>query len=193
MWRAHSHNENPSRPKIQPRLSRLQSQCFCWLSYPAIFSWFTGFDIQDCDNVPSFNTLVTVVVNCVKYTEKRLAEIPAALSELQKLYPGVQVSMGMWSNVFCFCFYSTFNIHVYIGTKPTGIAKLHPPSYWFISYQAFEPAGFEQDLPRNETKGTVWDHVFQFTYTLKSDALSVTTIDFSGIRTHDSLYEECAF
>jgi len=33
-----------------------------------------------------------------------------------------------------------------------GIAKLHPPAYCVIPYQAFEAAGFEQDLPRNEIK-----------------------------------------
>jgi len=49
--------------------------------------------------------------------------------------------------------------------KPTGIAKLRGPSYCVILYQAFEAADFEQDLPRNEIKGGLRDHVFQFTYT----------------------------
>ena len=49
-----------------------------------------------------------------------------------------------------------------------GIVKLHPPSYYAIPYQAFEAAGFEQDLLRNEIKGTMWDYVFQFTNTLNS-------------------------
>jgi len=35
-----------------------------------------------------------------------------------------------------------------------------------MPYQVFEAAGFEQDLSRNEIKGTLLDHVFQFTYTL---------------------------
>ena len=46
------------------------------------------------------------------------------------------------------------------------IAKLRPPSDCVMSYQAFEAAGFEQDLPRNETKGTMWDRVLKFTNTL---------------------------
>ena len=48
-----------------------------------------------------------------------------------------------------------------------GIAKLRPPSYCAIPYQAFDAADFEQDLPRNEIKGTMCDHVFQCTNTLK--------------------------
>ena len=39
--------------------------------------------------------------------------------------------------------------------KPTGIIKLRPPSSCVIPYQAFEAADFEQDLPRNEIKGTL--------------------------------------
>jgi len=35
------------------------------------------------------------------------------------------------------------------------IAKLSPPSYCIMPYQAFEAAGFEQDLPRNDIKGTL--------------------------------------
>jgi len=41
--------------------------------------------------------------------------------------------------------------------ETNGIAK---PSYCVIPYQAFEAADFEQDLPRNEIKGTIWGHVF---------------------------------
>ena len=37
----------------------------------------------------------------------------------------------------------------------TGIAKVHPPSYCVTSYQAFEAAGFEEDLRRNEIKYTM--------------------------------------
>jgi len=33
--------------------------------------------------------------------------------------------------------------------------KLRPPSYRVIPSQAFEAAGFGQDLPRNEIKGTL--------------------------------------
>jgi len=36
-----------------------------------------------------------------------------------------------------------------------GNAKLRPPAYGVIPYQAFEAAGFEQDLPRNEIKGAL--------------------------------------
>jgi len=36
-----------------------------------------------------------------------------------------------------------------------GIAKLQPPLYVVMPYQAFEAAGFEQDLPRSEIKGTM--------------------------------------
>ena len=39
-------------------------------------------------------------------------------------------------------------------------------SHYVIPYQAFEAAGFEQDIPRNEIKGTMWDHFFQFNNTL---------------------------
>jgi len=39
-----------------------------------------------------------------------------------------------------------------------GITKLRPPPDCVIPYQAFEAAGFEQDLSRNEIKGTMWDH-----------------------------------
>jgi len=35
-----------------------------------------------------------------------------------------------------------------------------------MPYQAFEAAGFEQDLPRNEINGTMYDRVFQCTNTL---------------------------
>jgi len=48
-----------------------------------------------------------------------------------------------------------------------GIAKLRPPSYCVMPYQAFEAEGFEQDLPRNEIKDTMRDCVFQFKYTFK--------------------------
>jgi len=37
--------------------------------------------------------------------------------------------------------------------NPIGIAKLRPPSNCVLPYQAFEAAGFEHDLPRNEIKG----------------------------------------
>jgi len=36
-----------------------------------------------------------------------------------------------------------------------GIAKLRPPSNGVVPYQAFEAAGFEQGLPRNEIKSTM--------------------------------------
>jgi len=39
--------------------------------------------------------------------------------------------------------------------KRTGIAKLCPPSYCATPYQAFEAAVFEQDIPRNDIKGTL--------------------------------------
>jgi len=48
-----------------------------------------------------------------------------------------------------------------------GIAKLRPLLYCVIPYQAFEAAGFERDLPKNEMKGTMRDHFFQFTNTLR--------------------------
>jgi len=50
---------------------------------------------------------------------------------------------------------TTGTVFRYIGTIPTGIAKFRPPSYCVIPYQAFEAAGFEQDLPRNEIKSTI--------------------------------------
>jgi len=39
--------------------------------------------------------------------------------------------------------------------NPSGIAKLHPPPYCVIPYQAFEAAGLEQGLPRNEINGII--------------------------------------
>jgi len=36
-----------------------------------------------------------------------------------------------------------------------------------MPYNAFEATGFGQDLLRNEIKGRLWDHVFQYTNTLK--------------------------
>jgi len=39
--------------------------------------------------------------------------------------------------------------------EPDGIAKLRLPSYSVILYQAFEAAGYEQDLSSNEIKGTI--------------------------------------
>ena len=53
-----------------------------------------------------------------------------------------------------------------MGTNLPRIAKLRSPSYCVIPYQAFEAAGFEQDLPINEIKGTICDHVFQCINTL---------------------------
>ena len=54
-----------------------------------------------------------------------------------------------------------YRIHVKIGTNPTGVAKLCPPLCCVIPYQAIKAAGFEQDLPRNEIKGTMGDHVLR--------------------------------
>ena len=48
-----------------------------------------------------------------------------------------------------------YRIRVYIGTNPTGITKLRPPSYCVIPYQAFEAADFEEDLPTNEIKSAM--------------------------------------
>ena len=45
------------------------------------------------------------------------------------------------------------------------LSSAHHP-YHVIPYQAFQAPGFEQDLPRNEIKGTMCDHVFQCTNTL---------------------------
>jgi len=39
--------------------------------------------------------------------------------------------------------------------NPAGIAKLRPLAYCIVPYQAFEAAGFGQDLPRNEIKDTM--------------------------------------
>jgi len=47
----------------------------------------------------------------------------------------------------------------------SGMARHRPPSYCVIPDQALEAASFEQDLPRNEIKGTMCDHVFQCTNT----------------------------
>ena len=57
-------------------------------------------------------------------------------------------------------------IRVKIGTKPIEIAKLRPPSYRVIPYQAFKAAGFEQTLPRSGIKGRLRDNGFQLIYTL---------------------------
>jgi len=54
-----------------------------------------------------------------------------------------------------------------MGMNPTGISKLRPPFYCVVPYQAFE-AAFEQDLPRNEIKGMMPDHVFSSLTLLKS-------------------------
>jgi len=48
--------------------------------------------------------------------------------------------------------------------ETAGITELRPPLYCVMPHQAFEAAGFEQEQ-RNEIKGTLGDHVFQFTCT----------------------------
>ena len=44
-------------------------------------------------------------------------------------------------------------IRIEIGAKWMAVAKLRPPSYCIMPYQAFETTGFEHDLLRNEIKG----------------------------------------
>ena len=66
--------------------------------------------------------------------------------------------------------------------KPAGITTLRRPSCCVITYQAFEAAGFEPDLPRNEIKG-IMHHVFQFTNALTGWALTgwaITGWDLTG-------------
>jgi len=60
-----------------------------------------------------------------------------------------------------------YRIRVSIETNPTGMANLRPTSYCVIPYQTIEAAGFQQDVPKNEIKDTLTDHVFQLIYTLK--------------------------
>ena len=52
-----------------------------------------GFDMVDCSTVPPFYTLITVVLNCVKLSATNLARIPAVLTEIQRLYPEVKVTI----------------------------------------------------------------------------------------------------
>jgi len=72
-----------------------------------------------------------------------------------------------WFHFFIFCIQKFTKDGLYHTLYIEWIAYLHPLLYCVITYQVFEAAGFEQDLPWNEIKGTLRDHVFQFTYTLE--------------------------
>jgi len=59
-----------------------------------------------------------------------------------------------------------YRLRLEIGSKPTIIIKLCPPSDWLIPCHAFEAVSLEQDLVRNEIKVTFGDHAWHCMYHL---------------------------